>query len=341
MFKQARFKLTLGYTAFFVLVISLFSIAFHYSQVRTIIGSRVLPLSMVRHIRQLELADPGQRVILEERFAEQFQEVTNQLRIQLLKNILVFDFFAIMVCLAVSYWLAGYTLLPLEKSYQLQQQFLQDASHELRTPLSVMQGEVDLTLKKKASSVQRQALHSIREEVGKMTQLVNDILFLARNGSVNHEQSWRLTDLNQLAKKTVAKFRTQANQKKIELLVINQDHSLKLKVKTDPDELSRALSILLDNALKYTPARGQVKCGLATKSRSALMTVEDNGPGISQQDLAHIFDRFYRGEKSRTSPGSGLGLAIAQQIVNKLGGQLLVKSKLGAGSSFVIQLPLN
>ena len=242
MFKQARLKLTIGYTSFFAVVILLFSAAFHFSQVRTITSSRGIPLNMAKHMQQLDLVDLNQRTLLEERLSERINTVTDQLRGELLKNIIVFDLITILIFIGVSYWLAGYTLLPLEQSYKLQQQFLQDASHELRTPLSVMQGEVDLALKKKTTTSQKNTLTSTKEEILNMSQLVGDILFLSRSGTTQINRKEKI-NLNKLVTKVVKKFKTSAQEKNQQLdLDINTNNQI--EIKTRPDELKRVLGIL-------------------------------------------------------------------------------------------------
>lgn len=338
-FKQVRLKLTLGYTLFFIVVICIFSTAFHYSQLRVLLHSQHRPMGIMLQIHNLNRPlTPEEKQELSDNLNTRFELITAELRQDLLENILFFDFLAIAACIGISYWLAGFTLQPLQDSYRLQQQFLQDASHELRTPLSIIRSEVDLALKKKASPANTKTFESIKEEVISMTELVSDILLLARSGQTNHRAQEKV-DLNKVTKKLITKFTPQARAKDQSLKFIT-DKTSNIWIMVNPDYLLRLISILLENAIKHTPHKSSIECRLGSEGKTALLQVIDNGPGISQEEQTKIFERFYRADQARTSVGNGLGLAIAQKLAHHLQAKLTLKSQLGQGSTFSLKIPL-
>lgn len=337
MFNTARTKLTLGYTAFFTLVLLLFSLVFYSIQIRTISRARRVPTRAATGAaqgrqRQLERSERD----LDHELGERFSDVTEQLRKDVLRTVIIFDLSSILFFLVVSYYLAGKTLKPLEKSYSLQQQFLQDASHELRTPLTVMRAEVDLALKKRGGSIKKEVLQSLREEIKKMTQLVTDILFLARTGVVKKSELNKKTELAQVVKKVFRKFQARAKEKNINFELKVQDDAESLMVRGEKQQWEQVVSILLDNAIKYTKKDGRVSCVLAIKSSAATLVVRDTGLGLSSAEQKKVFDRFYRSESARSSNGSGLGLSIAKVIVERSGGQISVQSEKGKGADFKV-----
>lgn len=346
MFSAARIKLTLSYTAFFALVILLFSGAFYGLQSKTIRTTHRVPIWMVERVKtRFPTLDPEQHRRVIEALDEQFETVTDELLEELFKTILLLDLISILVCFGISYILAGLTLAPIEKAYRHQQQFLQDASHELRTPLAVMRSEIEVDLRqKKKPSPQKHAhvLQSLLEEVQTMSSLVDDILLLARSNqspaetkSQDHD-----IDINQLLTEVAEDFQQIAHQKKLQIITKG---SAKTRVFGSQQDWERLLRILVDNAIKYTDS-GSITLEVLKSSqragRKVIVRVSDTGRGIAKSETQHIFDRFYRTETERSSPGSGLGLAIAKTLVEKLHGSITVKSELGTGSTFEIKVPL-
>lgn len=220
----------------------------------------------------------------------------------------------------------------------MQSRFAADASHELRTPLAVMQAEIDVVLRKSDLSLPRakKALKSNYEEVSKLKQLAEGLLTLTSDSHGDHGFSEvSLDDITNGAMNRVLK---QAQDKSLSIT----DTMPKLKVKADNQSLVRVVTILLDNAIKYSPTKSHIYIEGKTEGKFVLLSVRDEGPGIRATDIKHIFERFYRADTSRTKQkieGYGLGLSIAQKITRQNHGEIEVSSTLGKGSTFTVKLP--
>jgi two-component system OmpR family sensor kinase len=229
------------------------------------------------------------------------------------------------------------TLGRLENLFTTQQRFLADVSHELRTPLTVIKGNADLIRKLKVAD--EESLTSIEEEADRLTRLVGDLLLLAKAESGKLQLNLTLVELDTVLLEVFHEMRVLAGDK-ISFKLTDIDQIL---VNGDRDRLKQVLINLVSNAIEYTPQGGKVFLSLARTGEQARLIVRDTGPGIPAGDLPHIFDRFYRGEKSRTrskSTGFGLGLSIAHWIIDHHGGRVEVDSQDGKGTTFCIWLPI-
>jgi signal transduction histidine kinase len=229
------------------------------------------------------------------------------------------------------------TLERLETLFLSQQRFLADVSHELRTPLTVIKGNVDLMRRMK--QFDQESLTSIDQEAGRLTRLVGGLLMLAQAESGKLPLNLRPVELDLLLTEVFQEMHILAGAKvRVHLNEIDQ-----LMVNGDRDRLKQVLINLVANAIQYTPQNGDVYLSLSKVGDQARILCRDTGPGIPVEDLPHIFERFYRAEKSRTrgkSTGFGLGLSIAKWIVEHHGGRIEVDSKEGQGTTFAIWLPL-
>ncbi|MBM3124006.1 MAG: sensor histidine kinase [Chloroflexi bacterium] len=227
------------------------------------------------------------------------------------------------------------TLERLESLFTSQQRFLADVSHELRTPLTVIKGNVDLMRRMK--QVDEESLNSIDQEAGRLTRMVGGLLMLAQAESGKLTLNLQPVELDLLLTEVFTEMQVLAGSKvHVHLNDIDQ-----VMVRGDRDRLKQLLLNLVSNAIQYTPAGGDIFLSLAKIGEQARLIVRDTGPGIPAEDLPHIFDRFYRAEKSRTRSkvsGFGLGLSIAHWIVEHHGGQIKVESKEGEGTTFAIWL---
>ena len=227
------------------------------------------------------------------------------------------------------------TLERLESLFTSQQRFLADVSHELRTPLTVIKGNVDLMRRMKEAD--EESLSSIDQEAGRLTRLVGGLLMLAQAESGKLALNFAPVELDLLLTEVFTEMRILARSKvQIHLNDIDQ-----VMVNGDRDRLKQVFLNLISNAIQYTPAGGEIFLSIRKLGDQARVIVRDTGPGIPAEDLPHIFDRFYRAEKSRTrskTSGFGLGLSIAHWIVEHHGGQIKVESKEGKGTTFVIWL---
>lgn len=229
------------------------------------------------------------------------------------------------------------TLERLEVLFTSQQRFLADVSHELRTPLTVVKGNVDLMRRMKRFD--EESLTSIDQEAGRLTRLVGGLLLLAQAESGKLPLNFRPVELDILITEVFQEMRIIAGDKvHVHLNEIDQ-----MMANGDRDRLKQVLINLVANAIQYTPQNGDVYLSLANVGGKARILCRDTGPGIPAEDLPHIFERFYRAEKSRTrgqSTGFGLGLSITKWIVEHHGGRIEVDSKEGRGTTFAIWLPL-
>jgi two-component system, OmpR family, sensor kinase len=229
------------------------------------------------------------------------------------------------------------TLSRLENLFHSQRRFLADVGHELRTPLTVIRGNVDLM--RRMDCTDDESMDSIQNEVDRLTRLVGDLLLLAQAESGKLPIAHRMVELDTLLLNVMHEMRVLAHDRKMKLGEIDQ-----VLVCGDNDRLKQVMVNLIGNAIKYTPKGGEILVGLGKVENRARLTVSDDGPGIPVEDLPHIFERFYRGEKSRTrsrdGKGFGLGLSIAYWIVRNHGGQIDVSLREPHGTTFCIWLPL-
>jgi len=223
----------------------------------------------------------------------------------------------------------------------LRREFVANVSHELRTPLSVVQGYAETLLEgawKDEKSAQ-DFLGIIDKNVRRLSSIVSDLLDLSKLESGGQVLEPRPVDVRMLAERVGDAFRPVAERKRQQLLVEVAPNAG--SVEADGTLLERALSNLVDNALKYTPEGGRVRVWGGLDNGQTILSVEDNGMGIPEADLPRIFERFYRVDKSRSRDlgGTGLGLSIVKHIIQLHGGNISVKSTMGVGSTFTVRLP--
>ena len=225
----------------------------------------------------------------------------------------------------------------LETSVKRIRQFTSDASHELRTPLALIRATAELALRRDRDPAGYCAsLRQIEQDAARMTELTESLLTLARADADALEMTLRPTDLNELTRSVVEQSGAAAADAGIALHAITPEHPV--EAPADALGIRRILLILVDNALKHTPAGGAVSVSVADHGREVAVSVEDTGAGIPVEALPHIFERFYRADPARGSSGFGLGLSIAQAIAHGHGTAIEVASQSGSGSRFCILL---
>lgn len=228
----------------------------------------------------------------------------------------------------------------LEKAFKRQRQLTGDASHELRAPLAVIQAESTLALKKERSASEyKHSLEVVSHESDYMSRIIDRLLTLARADS-GEEQLWfEKVNLNGLLADFSADAELLCKDKGLEFHV---DHMDTLLVDGDRARLRELLFNLLDNAIRYTPNGGAISITLKRVEEMAVMAVADTGIGIPEEDIPHIFERFYRVDRARprVEGGVGLGLAISKYIAEVHGGRIEVASQPGNGSTFSVWLPI-
>jgi len=334
MFRQTIIKLTGLYLAIMMLISLFFSAVLYQTSIegltRDFNSQADLLMKRLPGLSSIEQYIEDRRAQLED---EKFRLI-GQL---IITNVVILGLGGL-----TSYLLARRTLAPIEEAHNAQLRFTADASHELRTPLAVMRTEIEVALMDPKLDLRaaKTQLRSNLEELSRLTRLSEGLLRLARS---DHEAVFdRLVSLQVAIQVAVADHQKAAGTKHIQLEV--REQTRKLRVLGDEASLSEAISILIDNAIKYCPSGTVVTITTTQESGRAIIRVADNGPGISAQMLPRLFERFYRGDSSRTkkrhSDGYGLGLAIAQSIIQTHHGQIDVASVTGKGTTFAISLPL-
>jgi heavy metal sensor kinase len=232
-------------------------------------------------------------------------------------------------------------LARLEASVKRLTQFTADASHDLRTPIALIRTSAELSLRRpRTEGEYRETLARILATSEETTHLIENLLTLARADAGASELHFEDIDLVSRFEKISEEAGILAAGKGIE--VTSEFAAGPIRVSADPVAIERLLLIVVENAVKYTPNGGRIAVSLANGSGSARIEIRDTGIGISEKDLPHIFERFYRADqaRSREPGGSGLGLAIAHWIVDLHGGLIEAESQLGSGSVFRISLPV-
>lgn len=334
MFHSASLKLAAVYTSI-ILVISLVFTFWLYN----------VTLS---EIRQSVLRAPGpvEQLLRREnrRFAQELSEIQEQ-AIEDARGNIIYQFIVLNTVIAFSgalggYYLARKTLKPIEEVHEAQSRFTADASHELRTPITAMRTETELSLTDKKLTLQKakQQLQSNLEELDKLTALSDGLLQLARLDSNGLEK--QAVDVITLIQQAVDRVLKSAEKKK---QIINTHKVKSATVHVNQSAILEAIVTLLDNAIKFSPERSEIIIATKSQLKSIELAVSDNGIGINSSDLPYVFNRFYQADISRTNSaqhGYGIGLSIAKSVVEAHGGTILVKSKPGKGSTFIISLPL-
>jgi signal transduction histidine kinase len=216
--------------------------------------------------------------------------------------------------------------------------FMADAAHELRTPLTVLRTRAEVTLQREREAPEyAAALGAIEREAERLGGIVEDLLLLARVDAGERPLQRSQVYLDDLVLEVAGGAGVVAERRGVRLEV---DRAEEAAVQGDPTLLRQLVAIVLDNAVKFTPAGGQVHVGVAAEQGAPQMTVDDTGPGISAEQLPHIFERFYRGDPARArSDGAGLGLAIARWIADAHGAIIDVKSEVGKGTRVAVRFP--
>lgn len=250
--------------------------------------------------------------------------------------LLVSYVFLLVVLPIISYILARQALKPLEKSFEEQQRFVDDASHELRTPLSILQGELELALKKQRKPVEyKAAIATSLDEVIQMNSLVHNLLLMARGSRAQLYKSAETVKLEQLVANAVAINRREHAVKKLHYKVNIEAVSIVGIVTL----LEQSIANLLDNAAKFSDQSGSITVSLETDETYAVITIADAGIGMSAEQLSHAFDKFWRADEARTVKGFGLGLSIVQQIAQLHGGDISLAPNEYGGVTARLSIP--
>ncbi|MCL5969944.1 MAG: HAMP domain-containing histidine kinase [Patescibacteria group bacterium] len=342
MFRSARIKLT----AWYLVIIMLISIAFSVAIYKVLVSE----LDRVERIQRLRIEHqlperiqiipptnlnelPRSLLLMDPQIIEETKER--------LKIVLIFINLAILgASAAAGYFLAGRTLRPIAQMLDEHSRFISDASHELRTPLTTLRSEIEVNLRDKNLTLpgSKKLLRSNLEEVNNLQALTDRLIkhtqYQKGGGNLNITQM----PLTAVIDGAIKKVTSLAKNKKI----IIENKTSNYHIEGNKPALIELVVILLDNAIKYSPQKTKIKLSSTSEGGLLLIHIEDQGIGINDKDLPHLFTRFYRADKSRTKSGAsgyGLGLSIAKKIIDRHGGSIKVKSTPGKGSTFIVQIP--
>ena len=229
----------------------------------------------------------------------------------------------------------------LESAFKRITQFTADASHELRTPVAVMRTRAELSLRKARSVDEyRDTIAQVHAELEKTSDLIEQLMFLARADCGAETLQFVPTNVAEILREACNQGSALAEAKQVNFHEQLPSHAMWMQ--GDPSSLRRLFLILIDNAVKYTPANGRVEVTLHESDGYAVAEVRDTGIGIAATDLPNVFERFYRSDKARTRElgGVGLGLSIGRWLVEAHAGKIEVESSPGRGSTFRVRLPL-
>jgi two-component system, OmpR family, sensor histidine kinase CiaH len=332
MFHSARLKLTAWYLVIIMAVSFSFS-AFIYKAVSLEFQRRLEAIESRLELRRLGFLPPPGEV---EFFINDLAATKNKVLIILVyTNLTIFVFSS-----AAGYFLAGKTLSPIEKAMEDQKRFIADASHEFKTPLTSLKTSIEVALRDKKMTLgeAKNVLHESLEDIQNLTSLSNYLLGLARfqQNSQTIKEKFDIKDIANLSFKKVSPLSQKMN---IKINFSCED----VMVSANKESIEKIITILLDNAIKYSKKDGNIDTIIKKENKNLVIKVKDTGIGISEKDLPHIFERFYRADTSRTKEniqGFGLGLSMLKQIVDTYRGSTYVKSKLGQGTAFTVKLPI-
>jgi len=237
----------------------------------------------------------------------------------------------------ISRKLADVAVKPTEEAWKQQKRFIADASHDLKTPLTVIMANNDIMLSHPNSIVaeQKKWLESTKAEGEYMQALINKMLELARSEALASTIKLENTNISELVEKTALQLEPVAYEKNVE---IKSEITSNLVIKSNSEEFTRLIYILVDNAIKYAKEGSRITISLCNTKKEIALNINNSGNVISKEELPHIFERFYRSDSARTSGGFGLGLSIAKNIVTALNGEISATSTKENGTTFTVIL---
>lgn len=338
MFTSARLKLTFWYLLIAMFISGAFSLAIYKASAN-----------------ELERFETAQKFRIERRLQNGFPlpsdfhsrligdvELMENTKKRLLLTLLFMNGGILILAGTAGYFLAGRTLKPIKEMVDEQNRFISDASHELRTPLTALKTSMEVYLRDKDPSLEeaRTLIMESVTDVNKLQLLSDSLLQLAQYHKQPNKSHFEKLSLLPIVNESIRKVSSLAKKKKINIVSKVKD----VQFQGSKDGMVNVLVILLDNAIKYSPQKKTIIVSSEKKNNNICILVTDNGIGIDQQDIPHIFDRFFRADSARLpgkNGGYGLGLSIANKIIETHQGSISVKSTLGKGTVFTIKLPQN
>jgi signal transduction histidine kinase len=326
-FRSARRRLTLLYLATIVAIVTVLSAALYEFHARDVRG---LERQRVRGEKSPTVAEESRA-----RFAEYLEHLG--------KSIITADLITIAAGGLLSYLLAARTLQPIKEAVEAEQRFFANAAHDLRTPLAVMRSEAEVALRSGPLDDReaRPLITSALEEIRRMSAMVEQMLDLAKSGAPLRPAAApdHPVDLSKLAAQAGARMTQRAEELGIRLVT---ETPASVTIRGHVPALERAIYNVLENALSYTKPGGCVTIRARREGNEAVLSVADTGIGIPPEDLPHITEPFFRGDRARGAHtgGAGLGLTIVTTIMQEHRGSLLAESRPGGGTTISLRFPL-
>jgi len=343
MFQHARIKLTLWY----LLIIMAISVSFS-TVIYTMINRE---FERFARSQRFKIEQQMQKESAIERFRIQNEtppppimdpELITETRHRLIWNLVMINSLICLLSSILGYMLAGKTLRPIQTMIDEQNQFITDASHELRTPLTSMKSAVEVALrdKKQTMNDMKTILEDNIHDINKLERLSDQLLTLAHFEQPNGTMPMEPFPLSESLDQAIKNIDSVRKSKSIHI----QEPKIlpSVSILGYKDEITSVFTIILDNAIKYSPEKTDIILKTKVQNTKIEIGVQDQGIGITKNDLPHIFDRFYRADPARTKSdanGYGLGLAIAKKIIEKHHGTIECQSTVGKGSTFTLRFP--
>lgn len=338
MFRSARIRLTLWY----LLIIMTISVSFSLVIFR-MLSTELDRIERAQQMRNERLIPDRVRIVLQQENEPPWldrldPEIIKETKDRLMVMLLLVNLGILGASTVLGYFLAGKTLHPIQQMVDEQNQFVTDASHELRTPLTALKSSIEVALRGKNQTQEtNELLKSNLEDVNNLQILSDGLIRLSQYEKGENGFPIGPVSLKEITDTAVKKLQHQAKEKHIRIAASVKDGT----VEGNASALGELITILLDNAVKYSPKHTTVTVSSEKNDGSVVFRVIDEGVGIDEKDMPHIFDRFYRADKSRTKTragGYGLGLAIAKQIVDRHHGTISAEANKPKGTVFTVVL---
>lgn len=327
MFNRARLKLTVWYLLIITFISLFFSLVIY---------------SLISH--EVDRFAQAQRFRIQRQFGNNFftmpivdEQLIKETKYRLILNLIVVNGGIILISGALAYFLAEKTLQPIQEMVDEQNRFISDSSHELRTPLTSLKSALEVNLRDKHLTLKdaKTLISESINDVNRLQSLSDELLQLAQYQKPNGHTKFEKIFISKIIEATISKTKPLADKKAIRIHTTLQP----LSVFGNFYGLIELFTILLDNAIKYSPPKKTITISTQKTNKTMEISIKDCGIGISNTDLPHIFDRFYRADSARskeTVNGYGLGLSIAKKIADIHHASIIVKSQLGKGSTFSV-----
>ena len=338
MFNKARKNLTISY----LVIIAIISFT-----VSGIIYKEVENTAKKELIKQdLFIEKRFKRVILNDGKLRddmlQSDKTLSEIRKNTVINLGLLNLFILFVTSILGYWFAGKTLKPIQDNDKKQKEFLANASHELKTPLTSLKTQMEVAIRDKNISIEeaKEILKSGVEDINYLNKIVSNFLTIGKLQENQQKINVVSVDLKSALDETILRYKDRILDRKI----IIENKVKETNIKADEFLIKELFGILIDNSIKYLKPYGLITILVEKHKDFYLINFTDNGLGISKEDLPHIFERFYKTDKSRNrldTEGSGLGLTIAREIMNKHKGSIICKSEIGKYTTFYLKFPIN